>query len=112
LIVIFYRRWLADRSDVLVPNPIKLIWYELGNVKRSALQSNFKKSKEVVEILKKCTFSLFLAIPKYADTIVTMILIMTCIVVTVVVLVIVSVQIYAESLYMVQVKDFKMKGLT
>ena len=46
------------------------------------------------------------ALPKYSDTIATTILIAACIVLFVFVVVFVSLQIYAESLYLVQVRPF------
>jgi hypothetical protein len=52
---------------------------------------------------------LIVALPKYADTIVTMVLILTCIVVSVIVMVVVSVQIYAECIYMVQASNLGCK---
>ena len=49
-----------------------------------------------------CSFA-FSALPKYSDTIVTAVLILACIVSAVFLVVFVSLQIYAESLYLVQV---------
>jgi hypothetical protein len=46
---------------------------------------------------------MFSVLPKYSDTIVTVVLIAACIVLAVFVVVFVSLQIYAESLYLVQV---------
>ena len=45
----------------------------------------------------------FSVLPKYSDTIVTVVLIVACIVIAVFVVVFVSLQIYAESIYLVQV---------
>jgi hypothetical protein len=47
--------------------------------------------------------NMFSVLPKYSDTIVTVVLIAACIVLAVFVVVFVSLQIYAESLYLVQV---------
>jgi hypothetical protein len=51
-------------------------------------------------------------LPKYSDTIVTVVLIAACIVLSVVVVVFVSLQIYAESLYLVQVTRMTMPAYT
>lgn len=73
-------QWLEQRSDAILPKPVKVFWREV-----------YKLEKTIMK-----------ALPRYTDTIVTIVLILAIIVGFAFAVVFVSVQMYTESLYIVQ----------